>query len=751
MVPHSRNWRPHSGRRREQGSSVKSNDGSRVAAELQAAFARLDALIARGVAAAQAHFATGDPYRGLHIDAQEVQRLLDLPAGESILATGVAPERPLGSGMATLRRLETRLGLSSFDLDVVLIALAPEFDLRYERLYAYLQDDVTRRLPRVDLALSLLCATAEDRLAKRARFLPDAPLVRHRIVGLVAEDEAAAGPMLAHGMELDEQVVGWMLGRDDLHPSLQPWCRLETPAADDARRTWPDAVRHALEALTREGTPAGAPPIVHVQGPSGIGKRALAHRIARERGCEVLEVDVARRPESALGPEPAAALVAREALLRQAVVLLLDGDGSTASRAADAALALVDRLAGEGVFVVVAGAAPWLAHRRLPAKVMALRLEMPGVEARAAAWKTALEAAALNPSSSEIRTLAGRFRLTPGRIASAVEHACAHTRLRSGAQPARAQQLEVPQLEVLMEAARAQAGRGGAARLERLARRLPRRHRWADLALPADAQAQLHELCDQVVHRTTVFDAWGFDARLSSGKGVSALFCGPPGTGKTMAAEVIAAELGLDIYKIDLSHIVDKYIGETEKNLDAVFTAAEDANAILFFDEADALFGKRSEVKDAHDRHANVEVAYLLQKMDEYEGVALLATNLRHHLDDAFVRRMQAIVEFPFPDEAQRLRIWRLSFPAGAPLEADVDLSALARDVPLAGGHIKNIALAAAFLAASDGRPIGRSHVLHAVRREYQKLGRTWSDPSWAQAAASAERGARPLGEARAA
>ena len=204
------------------------------------------------------------------------------------------------------------------------------------------------------------------------------------------------------------------------------------------------------------------------------------------------------------------------------------------------------------------------------------------------------------------------------------------------------------------------------------------------------------------------------------------LFSGSPGTGKTMAAEVIANELQIDLYKIDLSQVVSKYIGETEKNLDRIFTAAQSANAILFFDEADALFGKRSPVKDAHDRYANIEVGYLLQKMEEYEGVAILATNLRDNMDDAFVRRIQIIVEFPFPDEEYRQRIWQVIFPPEAPIGEDVDFGFLAKEVRLAGGNIKNIALAAAFYAASDGGAIQISHLIKAATREYQKLGRTW-------------------------
>jgi SpoVK/Ycf46/Vps4 family AAA+-type ATPase len=208
------------------------------------------------------------------------------------------------------------------------------------------------------------------------------------------------------------------------------------------------------------------------------------------------------------------------------------------------------------------------------------------------------------------------------------------------------------------------------------------------------------------------------------GKGINVLFAGQSGTGKTMAAEIIAADLGLELYKIDLSSMVSKYIGETEKNLDRVFSAAREANAILFFDEADALFGKRSEVKDAHDRYANIEVGYLLQKMEEYDGVVILATNLRKNMDEAFVRRLHVAIDFPFPEEEDRLRIWRKAYPAEAPLDADVDLAFLARQFKLAGGNIRNIALLSAFLAAEDGAAIGMRQIVRAVRREYQKLGK---------------------------
>ncbi|RPJ86196.1 MAG: ATP-binding protein, partial [Acidobacteria bacterium] len=254
---------------------------------------------------------------------------------------------------------------------------------------------------------------------------------------------------------------------------------------------------------------------------------------------------------------------------------------------------------------------------------------------------------------------------------------------------------------------------------------------WEDIILPKDQMQQLRELAHHVRREQVVMGDWGFAAKLPRGRGLTTLFSGPSGTGKTMAAEVLAKELGLDLFKIDLSGVVSKYIGETEKNLNRIFTEAEDSNAILFFDEADALFGKRTEVKDAHDRYANIEVSYLLQKMEEYRGVVILATNLRKNMDEAFVRRMRFIVDFPFPDEVQREKIWAGVFPDQAPIDPGVDYRFLGRRLSLTGGNIRNISIRAAFLAAAkdqENPQIEMEEVIAATKREFQKMGRLHSD-----------------------
>jgi SpoVK/Ycf46/Vps4 family AAA+-type ATPase len=231
-------------------------------------------------------------------------------------------------------------------------------------------------------------------------------------------------------------------------------------------------------------------------------------------------------------------------------------------------------------------------------------------------------------------------------------------------------------------------------------------------------------ICATIRQRPTVYGDWGFDRKLSLGKGLIALFSGPSGTGKTMSAEIIANELGLDLYKINLSAVVSKYIGETEKNLEHIFGEAQDSDAILFFDEADALFGKRSEVKDAHDRYANIETAYLLQRTEEYSGLVILASNIKKNMDEAFVRRIHFMLDFPFPEEAERLEIWRRTFPAQAPQSEDIDLPFLARKLKIAGGNIRNIILTAAFMAAEDAEPIGMRQLVRGASYEYQKMGK---------------------------
>jgi SpoVK/Ycf46/Vps4 family AAA+-type ATPase len=343
-----------------------------------------------------------------------------------------------------------------------------------------------------------------------------------------------------------------------------------------------------------------------------------------------------------------------------------------------------------------------------------LALPRPSAARRERLWRAHAERQALRAQPAALRDVAQRFSLGAAQIAQAVADLAEEPSNR-------ATLLDYP---ALAAAARQQSG----AALARLAQRVRPQARLDDLVSGGVVVAQLREICQRMATREQVRRDWGAGSVHARTVGVSALFAGPSGTGKTLAAEAMAHELGLDLVRIDLASVVSKYIGETEKNLDAVFCAAEHANAVLFFDEADALFGKRSEVKDAHDRYANIEVAYLLQKMEQFDGLAVLATNLRQNLDEAFTRRLTFSLHFPFPEAPERQRLWEQLWPPLAPRADDVDLAWFAREYRLSGGNIRNAVLAAAHLSAAGGTEVGRSQLLHAVRREFQKLGKTLPD-----------------------
>jgi SpoVK/Ycf46/Vps4 family AAA+-type ATPase len=336
---------------------------------------------------------------------------------------------------------------------------------------------------------------------------------------------------------------------------------------------------------------------------------------------------------------------------------------------------------------------------------------IPAASMREAFWTAEAGESAKRYENATWRELADKYRFTPGQIKSAWRQATALAVGRGS---------ELPERAEIEAASRSQFRH----RLAQLADRIVPARTWEDLVLAEEPYSLIREACNRFVHRETVYERWGFGRKLPYGKGLSLLFAGLPGTGKTMAAEIIAGELGLELYRIDLSRIVSKYIGETEQRLSELFTEAENSGAILFFDEGDALFGKRTEVKDAHDKYANLEAAYLLQRIEAYDGVSILATNLLQNLDEALIRRMSFIVKFPFPGAAERELIFRAHLPPQAPLSESLDLAFLASRLEVSGGYIKNIVLAAAFLAAGDLKPIGMEHFVRAAKQELRKMGK---------------------------
>lgn len=652
---------------------------------------------------------------------EEADRNLELM--QQRLDAGIRESSDRGVFLA-LPRLARIFNLSRLEVQTIIICLAPELDRKYDRLYAYLQDDITRKRPSVDLALDLLCRTGDERWRARRLFSGTATLFRAGIIRMLDDDRSQSGSSgLSRFLQLDRRILGYLLGDNSLDERLPDLVRQLPPLSPSEDVPVEPAAKHTLLRVSRRhfgpDSPCRKPLVFHLHGPCGVGKREIARGICGELGCSLLILDLDLLPSDPSLRGEIVRTTLREGLLLQAAVYLANVDA--ALRDAENGLGMIRMLARlteeSGWLVFLAGEKPW-PYRGIfqEAVFRTVELPVPGMAVRKAAWEDALKRAGSTPDPAWFNQLAARFRLTPGRIRDAAELAV----MRCGeGEPE--QELNLAEL---FRACRDQSGR----KLAELALKIEPRHRWDDLVLPANQLAQLREICNQVKHDCRVFGDWGFGRKQSRGRGLSVLFSGPSGTGKTMGAEVIAHELQLELYRIDLSRVVSKYIGETEKNLSTVFQEAESCNAVLFFDEADALFGKRTEVSDAHDRYANVETSYLLQRMEEYEGVVILATNLRDNMDEAFIRRLRFIVEFPFPDESGRSQIWRGHFPEESPVSDRLDYDDLARRYRISGGNIRNIVLNAAFLAAEDGGVIGMDHLLHGTRREFEKIGKVWTE-----------------------
>jgi hypothetical protein len=710
-------------------NDAASQSGDSQPAGLHSALLRLDRLLRAAVSSANTAGEKGvaaDFYRGLEIRPEDVERALGAQPGQPLFErTGNHPDRmALAHDVPAFQWLAETFGLPGFDLDVILLTLAPEIDLRYERLYAYLQDDVTRKRPTVDLALNLFASDAAEKLVLRSRFAPDAPLQRHGLMRIFADPNVMQPPLLAYYLKLDEQIIRVLLRQSQLDSRLADFARLTVAEASHAEVGFDTALERNLAALAVRCEKDGRPLRLYFEGPEASGKLRAVDAVARAIDARVLTINLERAVETARDLPSALRVGFREAWLGGSVLFFDGVDAVRRDERSASWQTLLELLAVHPGVVILSGIPPWLPCDRVVG-MLAIRFRVLDRPAAARVWSNRLKDAGLEIRQTDVELLADRFRLTSNQIADAV--ACAASRACLQATTTSSPGKLQVGIDELCAAARAESGHA----LGRLARKVEARYTWSDIVLPDEQLEQIREVCSQAKHWRRVFEDWGFNRKMSLGKGLNILFSGPPGTGKTMAAEVIASELKLDLYKIDLSQVVSKYIGETEKNLDRIFSAAENSNAILFFDEADALFGKRSEVKDSHDRYANIEIGYLLQKMEEYEGIAILATNVKHHIDEAFVRRMQAVIEFPFPEEAERRRVWQVAFPEEAPISRDVDFGALARAVRLAGGNIRNIARLAAFLAAADGGVIAMPHLVKASRREYQKLGRTWNENEW--------------------
>ncbi len=627
-------------------------------------------------------------------------------------------------GLAELCRL---FDLSPFERDVLLLCAGMELDAAFAPLCARAQVHAARDYPTFGLALAALPGASWPAL------LPDAPLRWWQLVRLAPD----AGLTEAR-LHIDERILHRLLGLDSRDQRL---AGLVEPVAVEAGELVPSHRRLAEQlARTWRHTGGGADfPVAELLGGDPRGKREVAAAACALLGVRLQAMAAEALPAAAGDLDALLRLWHRESLLSRSVLLLAADD----LRPEDPQEAALRRFVDQARSALVVSRQRRLPPRQRP--VLSLHVERPGLEEQREAWRHGLARllAAGAPAAEDgmddadggdgldgvdprleerIEALVDSFSLSASEIRSACVEALGRMdgeRAAEGAEPGAAETNGDGGLDAaLWHTCRVRVRPA----LDDLAERIDARAGWDDLVLPAEQRRSLTEIVAHVRRRGIVYRRWGFGAASSRGHGVAALFGGPSGTGKTMAAEVVARELALDLYRIDLSSVVSKYIGETEKNLQRIFDAAEAGGAILLFDEADALFGKRSEVKDSHDRYANIEVSYLLQRMESYRGLAVLTTNLPDALDPAFRRRLRFIVQFPFPDVAQRRELWRRAFPPALPV-AGLDFDRLA-NLNAAGGHIRNIALHAAFLAADAGRAVTMADLQTAAHRELAKIGR---------------------------
>jgi SpoVK/Ycf46/Vps4 family AAA+-type ATPase len=607
--------------------------------------------------------------------------------------------------------------LSAVEQGVVMLALAVELDRKYERIFGFMADDLTIRLPNVGLALQLVCRTADEMRAARVVFSPRGKLAKYLLAK--EENEPFGRPLLSRPFALDRRVTAFLLDTGALDEELQQVVTIHYP--DEPLE--PLLVHHDVQAQLSARAPVGSSASsgrsgedvtgVRLCGPAGSGKKFQLRHAAAKWGKNLLIADMRAVVAEGEGFRSRLGKVLREALLHQACLAfenaeVLDPDEPDAG-AKERLRLFREELDDCRLPVFMLSESRLRADLGTPRRSWLEReLTVPSEQERLSVWQAYAAAQGLE-EAVDWPGLAAKFRFTPGQIRSALQEAVRMAAWNGERAAA-----------VIDQASYGQVRHS----LERKAVRIQPRYGWDDIVLPEEQKELLRNACNQVKYRNVVYGDWGFERKLAYGKGLSMLFAGPPGTGKTMSAQVVAKDLHMELYKIDLSQVISKYIGETEKNLHEIFQEGRKSGAILFFDETDALFGKRSEVKDAHDKYANIETAYLLQKMEEYDGISVLATNLLNNIDEAFLRRINYVIKFPFPDAEYREKIWRATIPSETPLSDDVDFKWLAKSYEIAGGNIKNVVLSAAFLAAERGTGIGMRHLVHAVRHELQKSGK---------------------------
>jgi ATP-dependent 26S proteasome regulatory subunit len=583
----------------------------------------------------------------------------------------------------------------------MMLCLAPEIDPTFERLFAYVQDDVTRKYVTAHLALSLFATDAEIGVGLRDSFSPEAPLFKFKLIEREHSTQLSTG-WNSNPLRINPRIADYLQGINRLDETVGDFLR-KAVHAESLPESHRDIAYKILRLIEANGDKSPLP-LLNFVGSTRKCKRDVAAWICKELGIKLYTLDIKELQNTGAKWQDVGPVLERESLL---LPMALFVDSAELEDGNDPMKLLLDHFVENvSTFCIIGSKEPLSSERGL------VILDIPKLNRseQSIIWKQQLGKNGIC-LGGEVDAIIEQFDFESDMIVKAI------TTARNEAYMV-ARNTSTLAVNDIWTACREQSQNG----LSNLAQQIEPCYMWDDIVLPKEPFEQLKDIAAQVGQRALVYEKWGFGTKINRGRGISALFSGPSGTGKTMAAEILANHLKLDLYRIDLSAVVSKYIGETEKNLRKVFDAAEQSGSILFFDEADALFGKRSEVKDSHDRYANIEVNYLLQRMEDYRGLAVLATNMKSLLDEAFLRRLRFHVEFPLPDVEHRKKIWHKVFPPQVPV-GNLDYGFLVR-LEIPGGNIRNIALNTAFLAANDGKRIEMPHVLLATKREYAKIGK---------------------------
>jgi SpoVK/Ycf46/Vps4 family AAA+-type ATPase len=662
-----------------------------------------------------------------------------------------------------LIRLSRAFSLSDYEMSILIFCIAPEITSKYERVYAYLHDDITKKKPTVGLILDSLCYSLQEKISLRQVFLETGNLFRYRILklGRTDSDSNPTGPSslnhhtLSSSLKVDGHILNFVLGYEGVDSRLQNLSSLIKAQKDksflntifpeglllqkdsivELVRIWRQQQKQLKDLGKEEEEENDNGPtshdvkllsdrslVLYFNAEYGSGKKTFATMICSEVGMPLLIVNISEILQLDEFNE-IIDIAFREALLYDAVIfwdhfhlLLLEEQDKTIAHN----LKIITRYLqnfSKKVISILSSEIPFR-YEYFRSLIQPYVLNFPEYtyENRKSLWEILLKDYGIDRKEVDIIGLAAKFNFTPGQIKDAITTCKNIASLKVN---------DNTELTVYSDDIYKSCRLQSSGKLSSLCRRITSDFEWNELVLPQDKKQLLGEILSYVKYKNQVYNEWGFEFKHSLGKGLNILFAGESGTGKTLAAQIIANELKLDLYKVDLSSVVSKYIGETEQNLDRIFKGAEKSNAILFCDEADALFGKRSEVRQANDKYANIEMAYLLQKLEEHREIVILASNLAKNVDDAVIRRINFWVEFPSVlDEASRFKIWKNIFPEIAPLSEDLDFDYLAKQFQISGGLIKNAALSAAFLAAEESKPISMVHIIKGIKREFDKIGK---------------------------